>query len=64
MWAVLSFSKTEFEDCGKQRLCDVVLCVLVCLSAYPGGIPYVAPVMLQHKIDRFRLALVACTIVS
>ena len=56
MWAVPSFSKTEFEDCGKQRLCDVVLCVRVKLPVYESGEIYVPPVMLQNGIDRLRLA--------
>lgn len=51
-----SFSKTEFEDCGKQRLCDVVLCVRVKLPVYESGEIYVPPVMLQNGIDRLRLA--------
>lgn len=46
----------ELKQCFQKRFRDIILCVLVCLPAYPGGIPYVAPVMLQHKVDRFRLA--------
>ena len=46
----------ELKQRFQKRFRDVVLCVPVCLPAYPGGVPYVAPVMLQHKVDRFRLA--------
>ena len=64
MWAVPSFSKTEFEDCGKQRLCDVVLCVRVKLPVYESGEIYVPPVMLQMVLTASGSPLAACTIVS
>ena len=47
--------KTKLEKCGKQRLGYIVLCFLVYLSVYKGGISYAAAVVLQYGVDRFRL---------